>query len=334
MIIDQLNLNHLRIFEVVLRAKSVTAAAQELHLTQSGVSQHLKAFEEMLGVTLFDRIKGRMVPTAEAQTLYERCQRSLGEIEQALTDIKSGGRQVSGLVTVGMPIEFGHNVILPLLAEFGKQHPSVKFSVRFGFAGVMSEALVAGEMDFAFVDDMAIDRRIDTSPVYDEVLELCVSQSLLRQSMELGGKPKSTKDLEAALGTRDRRFFETLPFVDYQKDEAILRLWFQHHLGSQALRLNLRATVVDVQGVARLVMGGLGAGVLSDHLIQKLRNEGHDIEVFRGSGRSLKNTISAAWLRDRTLTPATALLRDWLREQLRDASGQRETRKITVQKKG
>jgi len=327
MIIDQLNLNHLRIFQAVLRAKSVTAAAQELHLTQSGVSQHLKAFEEMLGVKLFDRIKGRMVPTAEAQALFERCQRSLSDIEQALLEAKSGGREVSGLVTVGMPIEFGHNVVLPLLSEFGKLHPLVRFNVRFGFAGTMSEYLVNGEMDFSFVDDLAIDRRIETSPVYDENLELCISQSLLVEVSNSEAVQKGRKGSSDHLFSKDRRFFELLPFVDYQKDEAILRNWFQHHLGSQNLRLNLRATVVDVQGVARLVMGGLGAGILSDHVIQKLQNEGHDIKVFRGSGKGLKNTISAAWLRDRTLTPAALQLRDWLRARLSDSGDQRKRSK-------
>jgi len=326
MIIDQLNLNHLRIFEVVLRTRSVTAAARELHLTQSGVSQHLKSFEEMLGVRLFDRIKGRMVPTTQAQALYERCQKSLGDIEQALMETRSGGREVSGLVTIGMPIEFGHNVILPLLAEFGKLHPSVKFNVRFGFAGVMSEALISGEMDFAFVDELGVDRRIEKDPVYDEGLDLCVSGALLR---DLPLQEKYIKKGVGALpATRDRKFFEALPYVDYQRDEAILRLWFQHHLGSQHLKLNVRATVVDVQGVARLVIGGLGAGVLSDHLIQKLQSEGHDIVTFAGSGRTLKNTISAAWLRDRSLTPAADLLRGWLKEKLRGAVGQRERRPV------
>jgi DNA-binding transcriptional LysR family regulator len=324
MIIDQLNLNHLRIFEAVIRARSVTAAAQELHLTQSGVSQHLKAFEEMLGIKLFDRIKGRMVPTAEAQSLFERCQRSLHDIEQALVDVKSGGREVSGSVTIGMPIEFGHNVILPLLADFGRKHPLVRLNVRFGFAGVMSEALVAGEMDFAFVDDLAIDRRIETLPIYNEVLELCISSTLAEEihtQLSVAKGSKSTSKTQFVLESRDRKVFEAIPFVDYQKDEAILRNWFQHHLGTQQLRINLRATVVDVQGVARLVMGGLGAGVLSDHLIQKLQKEGQKIEVFRGRGQGLKNTISSAWLRERSFTPAAFQLREWLNSQLRSSSG-------------
>jgi len=57
MLIDQINLNQLRVFESVYRTKSMTHAARELHLTQSGVSQHIKALEDVLTLKLFDRIK-------------------------------------------------------------------------------------------------------------------------------------------------------------------------------------------------------------------------------------------------------------------------------------
>ena len=57
MLIDQLNLNQLRIFESVYRTQSMTQAAVELGLTQSGVSQHIRALEDVLGLSLFDRIK-------------------------------------------------------------------------------------------------------------------------------------------------------------------------------------------------------------------------------------------------------------------------------------
>jgi len=64
LLIDQLNLNHLRVFECVYRTGSMTAAAKELHLTQSGVSQHIKSLEDVLNFKLFDRIQQRLVPTS------------------------------------------------------------------------------------------------------------------------------------------------------------------------------------------------------------------------------------------------------------------------------
>ena len=89
MILDNLNLNHLRLFECVYRTKNMTKAADELHLTQSGISQHMKALEDNLGVKLFDRVRQRLVPTKAGATLYEHCHQGLHNIESAVSYIKS-----------------------------------------------------------------------------------------------------------------------------------------------------------------------------------------------------------------------------------------------------
>jgi DNA-binding transcriptional LysR family regulator len=87
MLIDKINLNLLRIFEVVYKTKSMTKASKELHMTQSGVSQNIKHLEELLGVILFDRVKQRPVPTHKAKVLYKVASQNLLEIEKALIEI-------------------------------------------------------------------------------------------------------------------------------------------------------------------------------------------------------------------------------------------------------
>ncbi|MBC7691182.1 MAG: LysR family transcriptional regulator [Methylotenera sp.] len=299
MIIDHINLNHLRIFECVYRTRSMTAASQELHLTQSGVSQHIKTFEEGVGVRLFDRIKQRVVPTTQADLLFEQCTKSLRDLEQVFAEVRGTQKQLAGRVTIGMPIEFGNNVVLPLLAKFAKKHSLVKFNFKLDFASVMNEMLLDGKIDFAFVDDFTMDRKIAITPVYDEVLELCISPDLLKKA----GTDKNSK-----------QFFESLDYVEYQKDEAILRKWFDHHVGGKNLRLNVKATIMDVQGLAQLILTGTGAGVLPRHLVLKLQKDGHKIHIFKGSGDPLKNSISIAHHRERSQSPAAQTALSWLTE--------------------
>ena len=62
--IQQINLIQLRAFEAVFRTKSMTAAAQELHLTQPGISQHIHSLEDLLERKLFDRVHRKLLPTA------------------------------------------------------------------------------------------------------------------------------------------------------------------------------------------------------------------------------------------------------------------------------
>lgn len=290
MFIDNLNLNHLRIFECVYRARSMTVAAKELHLTQSGVSQHMKSLEEALSIRLFDRVNQRLIPTADASRLHEQCARGFSLIEQSLAEIRGNAGKLAGSVRIGMPIEFGNNILLPEISKFCVAHPGVRFELRYGFATEMGEGLMRGDLDFAFVDAFALDRSIHVEKVYDEVLELCASAAYLRRV----GRFKET-----------RAEIEALDFVDYQAGEPVLRLWFQHHFKTRAATaLNVRATVMDVQGVTRLILSGVACGVLPGYLVGKLRNEGAKLHAFRGSGTPLKNGISIAYIRARTFSPA------------------------------
>ncbi len=307
MLIDKLNLNHLRVFECVYRNRSMTKAAKELHLTQSGVSQHIGALEGVLEIKLFDRIKKRLVPTQPAERLFKRSFDSLQSIEQALTDLKGGEQRLTGSVAIGMPIEFGNNVVMPLLAEFCEKHPLVQLSVTYGFANEMNDSLLNGRLDFAFVDRFAMDRRIEVMPVYDEDLVLCASQRFLKR--RLGAAAKSPERMKPS----DRkRYFESLEYVDYQPGEPVLRMWLDHHVGDSGLALDVRAILMDVQGVARLVTSGLAAGVLPGHLAERLRSEDSSFVSFEGSGKPLHNRISLAYLPERTTSAAARAMRESL----------------------
>ena len=134
MLIDKINLNHLRIFECVFRTRSMTVAADELHLTQSGVSQHIKTLEDSLDIKLFDRVNQKLIPTQEGKSLFEMCAPVLNNIEHGLQDLRGESAELSGTVSVGMPMEFGHNMIMPRISEIAKKHPGIKFRIRFGLA--------------------------------------------------------------------------------------------------------------------------------------------------------------------------------------------------------
>jgi DNA-binding transcriptional LysR family regulator len=301
MFIDQLNLNQVRIFECVYRTKSMTAAARELHLTQSGVSQHIRSFEEVLGVALFDRINQRVVPTASASVLYDQCQKSLQGLEDALSELQAERNQLAGRVHLGMPTEFGYNVVIPAVSRFLEKHPGVRFHFRLGYGAEMNALLLRGEIDFALVDEFTMDKKVKTEPVYDETLELCATPEFVKK---------------AGSGAQDRKYFESLRYVDFSKDEQILRRWFKHHYGDDGWKLRVRSTIEDSQGVALLIQSGIGAGILPGHLVRKLERDGTKLHVFKGKGATLKNTISVAQLKDRSHTRSVQASLEFLEKEI------------------
>jgi DNA-binding transcriptional LysR family regulator len=299
-LIDQINLNELRIFLSVFENLSMTRAAEQINLTQSGVSQHIKHLEDVLQARLFDRINKKLVPTAAATQLFEACRENLLQIENALAHLQEGQKKLIGKICVGMPIEFGNNLVMPLLARFCRENPAVNLHIRMGFASEMNSSLLDGNLDFAFVDTFHLDRRIETQKVFDEILYLCCSPAYLRDKKV----PKSLQD------------FEALDFIEYQKGNPMLNMWFEQRFAANPHKLKVRAYVMDVQGVAKLIKNDLGCGVLPAYLVEALRDRGIELCVFDEAKEKVHNIISIAYLKDKTWLPASLALKNYLLKNL------------------
>lgn len=302
MIIDSINLNNLRVFESVYRKRSMTKAAEEMHLTQSGISQHVKSLEDMLNVKLFDRINHLLIPTNDAVMLYNQCNESFGRIEDILLKIKGEQGELAGRVNIGMPVEFGRNVILPLMIDFGKKHQRVGYNIKFGGAFIMNDLLLKGEVDFAFIDEFIVDPKITTEIVYPEALDLYIHKNYLAKNRKL---------------EINQRYFEELDYVDYVEDGAILKKWFNRNLGIKNIKLNIRTSVFDVRAIARFILSGFGAGVLPSHRVSILGRDAKNLHCFKIKNRKLINKISIAKINGRTFTPAVSSLFEFLTEKLR-----------------
>ncbi|WP_042263615.1 LysR substrate-binding domain-containing protein [Paraburkholderia heleia] len=122
-------LQALRSLEAAARRRSFSRAAEELHLTHSAVSHHLRALETELGVELFRRAGSRMIPTAAGAQLAERVRRSLDDLRDALDATRPG---VSGVTRLELSVmsDFASVWLIPRLGDFYDRHPMVDLSLR------------------------------------------------------------------------------------------------------------------------------------------------------------------------------------------------------------
>jgi len=309
MLTDQINLNWLRVFAVVYRSLSMTAAAKELALTQSGVSQHIKSLEDSLQVVLFDRIQKRVVPTAQAHLLFQRVESSLRELESGVIAIKHAGEGLSGEIRIAAPSEFCNHVLIPRIYGFAKLHPNVQFVFTHAYASDVNALLLEGTVDLAFVDQVALDSKIKKEVVAEEGWELCMMC-----------------DDPAALPKHRRASYEALPYIEYTRGEKILKKWFLHHLGKDNLKFNIRAYSEDTRSVMGLILAGFGAGVLPTPLVRSIRERHPSLRTLEGCGVPLRNSILMAHLDGRTLLPAAYELMSFISREVRnDRNSQADT---------
>ena len=118
-----LPLNALRAFEASARHLNLTRAAQELHVTQTAVSQHIRKLEERLGKPLFRRLPRGLALTDEGQALLPVVTESFSNLARALE--KLGDTRPREVLTVGAVGTFAVGWLLPRLRDFQQACPFV-----------------------------------------------------------------------------------------------------------------------------------------------------------------------------------------------------------------
>ena len=134
--LNNVDFNRLRVFYCIYRNKSMIAAAKELNVTPPAVSQHLKKLEADMGVHLFTRLHKKLVPTVEAETLFQILDPFIHELEAGVRLFQSGKSRPSGMLRIGAPVEFGKTHFPGAIAAFRRTYPEVTFSPSTRLKGV------------------------------------------------------------------------------------------------------------------------------------------------------------------------------------------------------
>lgn len=299
-LLARLNLNYLRIFLVVYRTRSMTLAAKQLHLTQSGVSQQIKSLEDTLGIILFDRINRKILPTSEADLLYAECSRRLDDLEDTLRQISKQDGELLGRVKVGVSPTLHGRPLIQLLSAFGRQHPKVKFEFRFGPAADISEWFEDGNIDFALVDAFVNEPNLDYEEIASDPYVMVGHQSLLQDY------PDYLESYEQ---------FTRLPFIQYIEAQELMNAWFKKNWGRLPKEILVRSKVGDIQTCVNFIRHGFGVGLVPDSYIREAAKADSSLLVIQPKA-SVSNRIRVAYMQKRTMGLSAKFCLQWLQENL------------------
>ena len=147
----RLDTDLLRTFLTVAKHGNVTRGAQALHRTQSAVSIQIKRLEESLAARLFRREPRGVSLTEAGERLRAAAERIVGDLDETVRTFRAD--PIGGLVRVGIPEEYGAEVLPAVLADFSARFPAVEVFVRCGFSVEFPEAIRRGELDLAVFAD-------------------------------------------------------------------------------------------------------------------------------------------------------------------------------------
>lgn len=148
-----MNLNHLRAFRCVYEQSSISEAARLLKMTQPPLSRMLRAYEGDVGVKLFTRNSGRLVPTPEADQLYQEVVGVLDDLDKLA---RTTGRLRAGhseRLAISASVGLIEPILAPVLVQFRAQYPGIPIDVDAGALQLQRLALERGDIDMVLTFD-------------------------------------------------------------------------------------------------------------------------------------------------------------------------------------
>ncbi len=168
--------HHLSIIREIHRRGSLTAAADQLCLTQSAVSHSIKRLEQQLGTALWIKSGRRLQFTQAGRYLLQMAERVLPQFENAEAQVQRFAEGQRGTLRIGMECHPCYQWLLQVVAPFLKTWPDVDVDVKqkFQFGGM--GALFSFDIDLLVTPDPLYKAGISYLPVFDYELVLVVGR--------------------------------------------------------------------------------------------------------------------------------------------------------------
>ncbi len=161
-----MDLSDLRIFSAVVREGGVTRAAKRLHRVQSNITTRIRQLEDDLGEALFVREGKRLHLAPAGQMLLGYADRLIELAEEARSAVQDP--RPRGVFRIGA-MESTAAVRLPkALSEYHRRYPDVSLELRTGNTDQLATAVLAGELDAAFVTDPTADAPFESVFAFTE----------------------------------------------------------------------------------------------------------------------------------------------------------------------
>lgn len=145
---------HIEVFRAIMTAGSVTEAAGLLHTSQPTISRELARLESLLGYALFERLRGRLKPTARALALFDEVQRSYQGLDRIAGRAAQLGRSEAAELSVLCLPALSHALLPGACAAFLARHAGASLSITPQESPLLEEWMSAQRFDLGLTEQL------------------------------------------------------------------------------------------------------------------------------------------------------------------------------------
>jgi DNA-binding transcriptional LysR family regulator len=169
-----MEIRQLRAFLAIAEAKTFTAGARRVNVTQAAISMQIRQLEDEVGLPLFTRTPRRVIMTEAGEYLLERARRIMREHDSALAEIAEVAGAEHGRLRIGSASAMFATKQLPaILQKLKEKFPNAEISVTSGTSQTLVEKIMHGEVDIAFISLPVEGSHVTIDPLFsDEIVAI------------------------------------------------------------------------------------------------------------------------------------------------------------------
>ena len=286
----------LRAFRAVFQLRKLSAAAEQLSLTQSAVSVLIRQLEDGLGTRLFDRTTRSLRPTAAAVEAFATVERILRDLDSLGAGLRDLGALRRGRVSLAITPTLAEILLPPVVQRFTREHPGIQVQVDDCSPDQFVSRVVGEHVDFGVGTPERAAADVDTSRLATDTLALvCRPDHPLARRRTL-----AWSDLRGQPIVTVRPGYGIRPMIDGAAAQA-------------GVVLDVVNEVAFFSTALWMTQCGLGASIMPSAYARAAREPG--LLVRRLSRPVVTRDIAIVSKRGRSLSPAAQALADVLREQ-------------------
>jgi len=289
-------LNQLQIFLKIVQTRSVTKAAEELHLTQPAVSIQLKNFQEQFQIPLTEVVSRRIYITDFGMEIAETAENIINLVYAINYKTMAYKGQLIGKLKLSV-VSTGKYVMPYFLTEFMKQHSGIELLMDVTNKSKVLESLENNEVDFALVSVLPTSLNIE-------------KLDLLQNKLYLVGNA----DTKFKKGLKNEAIFENLPLIFREKGSGT-RQTMESFIASNNIKVLKKMELASNEAVKQAVLAGLGYSIMP---LIGIKNElqSKELQIIPVKGLPIKTTWSLVWLKGKSHTPVSVSFLEHLKKEM------------------
>ncbi len=249
-------------FHAIIERGTVTAAAEHLGISQPAISNLLSQLERRTTLKLFERARGRLVPTPEAIVLYDEIDtvvRGLDHVNQAVYDLQN---QKAGQLQIATSHALAFGFMPPEIAEFSRDRPNLTIAFQSQYSGKIQEWVTAGLFEIGICEMPVRQEGLAEQHFYFETL--CA----LPADSHLACHERLTPEL-----------LDDFPFIVMGTDHMVSRRT-REAFHSRGAQFRIRSHTDLFRNALSLVKQGLGAALIDPFTLNADDGVGYVVRPF------------------------------------------------------